>query len=136
MCPACSSLLCLREARAYRGPSLYAYRRVLRLTLDFGTLEDYPTTRLEGFSERWCNGWEHTCSHDEPGAIPEPVRGFSSKPRKAAWTAHAGQERRHRSRTTNGARFQTASEPIYLNLEAAFHPPCRIRGSRLCDSIN
>jgi len=39
------------EARVFRGPSIYAYRTVIRLKLDFGTLEEYPTDRLPGFAE-------------------------------------------------------------------------------------
>jgi hypothetical protein len=32
------------EVRAYHGPNLYAYRPVIRLELDLGSLEDHPTT--------------------------------------------------------------------------------------------
>src|SRR4051812_45413544 len=39
------------EARVYRGPSIYAYRRVIRLTLDLGRLEAFPSDELAGFND-------------------------------------------------------------------------------------
>ena len=39
------------DTRVYRGPNLYALRKVIRLKIDLGELEDYPTGKLPGFVE-------------------------------------------------------------------------------------
>ncbi len=31
------------DTRVYRGPNLYALRKVIRLRVDLGELEEYPT---------------------------------------------------------------------------------------------
>ena len=36
----------IRERNVYVGPSLYAHFPVIRLLLDLGALEDWPTARL------------------------------------------------------------------------------------------
>ncbi len=40
------------ETRVFRGPNPYGYRPVVRLTLDLQELEEYPSDRLPGFSDR------------------------------------------------------------------------------------
>ncbi|HXO20663.1 MAG TPA: acetate--CoA ligase family protein, partial [Thermoanaerobaculia bacterium] len=61
------------ETRVYRGPNLYALRPVIRLKVDLGELEDYPTRKLPGFNERLLalvpTLDEHTCSYDAPGGF-------------------------------------------------------------------
>ncbi|MBX3199265.1 MAG: cyanophycin synthetase [Labilithrix sp.] len=56
----------LLERRIYRGPSLYAHFPVMRLTIDLGALEDWPSAKIPGFNEglvRALPGLEaHTCS--------------------------------------------------------------------------
>src|SRR5215212_10027086 len=42
----------LLEARVYRGPNPYGYRPVVRVKLDLGALENFPTTTLDGFVDR------------------------------------------------------------------------------------
>ncbi len=42
----------LLERRVYRGPSLYAHFPVMRLTIDLGELEAWPSAKLPGFNER------------------------------------------------------------------------------------
>src|SRR4051812_18494527 len=73
------------EARVYRGPSIYAYRTVIRLTLDLGMLEQFPTDALPGFAdallERIPTLQEHTCSYDAPG-------GFVRRLREGTWMGH------------------------------------------------
>jgi cyanophycin synthetase len=61
------------DTRVYRGPNLYALRKVIRLRIDLGELEAYPTNKLPGFVDRLL-AWmptlqEHTCSYDEPGGF-------------------------------------------------------------------
>lgn len=43
-----------------RGPSVWTYRPVLEVWLDLGELEDYPSNKIDGFTERLtacCLGW-------------------------------------------------------------------------------
>ena len=61
------------DTRVYRGPNLYALRPVIRLRVDLGELEDFPTLKLPGFVDRLLAAIptlaEHTCSYDEPGGF-------------------------------------------------------------------
>ena len=41
----------LLERRVYRGPSLYAHFPVMRLTIDLGVLEAWPSAKIPGFNE-------------------------------------------------------------------------------------
>ncbi len=61
------------ETRIYRGPNHYALWPVIRLRLDLGELEWFPTAKLPGFSDRLVKLIptlaEHTCSYGEPGGF-------------------------------------------------------------------
>ncbi|HSS49345.1 MAG TPA: cyanophycin synthetase, partial [Thermoanaerobaculia bacterium] len=61
------------ETRIYRGPNRYALWPVIRLRLDLGELEWFPTAKLPGFSDRLVKLIptlaEHTCSYGEPGGF-------------------------------------------------------------------
>jgi cyanophycin synthetase len=88
------------EARAFRGPSIYAYRRVIRVTLDLGELENYPTTKLGSFTERLIETipslHEHTCSYGEPGGFVRRLRdGTWLGARHRAYRDRAPVPRRH-----------------------------------------
>ena len=41
----------LLERRIYRGPSLYAHFPVMRLTIDLGKLEAWPSGKIPGFKQ-------------------------------------------------------------------------------------
>ncbi|HEY9420411.1 MAG TPA: cyanophycin synthetase, partial [Thermoanaerobaculia bacterium] len=75
------------DTRVYRGPNLYALRKVIRLRLDLGELEGYPTRRLPGFTERLLELMptlhEHTCSYGEPGGF---VRRMTED--EGTWLGH------------------------------------------------
>jgi cyanophycin synthetase len=66
------------ETRVYRGPNLYALGAVIRLRVDLGELEAYPTLRLPGFNERLLELMptlhEHSCSYGEPGGFVRRLR--------------------------------------------------------------
>lgn len=66
------------DTRVYRGPNLYALRKVIRLRVDLGELEDYPTNMLPGFTDRLLELMptlhEHTCSYGEPGGFVRRMR--------------------------------------------------------------
>jgi cyanophycin synthetase len=75
------------DTRVYRGPNLYALRKVIRLRVDLGELEDYPTGRLPGFVDRLLEAIptlrEHTCSYGEPGGF---VRRMTED--EGTWLGH------------------------------------------------
>jgi cyanophycin synthetase len=62
----------------YVGPSQYARFPVIRLELDLGTLEQWPTARLEGFADALVRALpglaEHGCSYGEPGGFLRRMR--------------------------------------------------------------
>jgi cyanophycin synthetase len=68
----------LLETRVYRGPNLYALGPVIRLRVDLGELEEYPTLKLPGFNERLLalipTLHEHSCSYGEPGGFVRRMR--------------------------------------------------------------
>ncbi len=62
------------ERSVYVGPSLYAHFPVIRLTLDLGPLEEWPTGRLgrpfvDGLLAALPGLAEHGCSYGEPGGF-------------------------------------------------------------------
>jgi len=61
------------EQRVYRGPSLYAHFPVMRLTVDLGALEAWPSAKLPAFNERLLAALpsldQHTCSYGAPGGF-------------------------------------------------------------------
>ncbi|MES1240854.1 MAG: cyanophycin synthetase [Acidobacteriota bacterium] len=75
------------DTRVYRGPNLYALRKVIRLKVDLGELEEYPTTKLPGFTDRLLEMIptlrEHTCSYDEAGGF---VRRMTED--EGTWLGH------------------------------------------------
>lgn len=76
------------ERNVYVGPSLHAHFPVIRLLLDLGPLEDWPTGRLgtayvDGLVAALPSLEEHGCSYREPG-------GFIRRMREAdgTWLGH------------------------------------------------
>jgi cyanophycin synthetase len=73
------------ETRVFRGPNPYGYRPVVRITLDLEELEEYPSDRLPGFTDRLVELiptlQEHGCSYGEPG-------GFVRRLREGTWMGH------------------------------------------------
>ncbi|MGB6368568.1 MAG: cyanophycin synthetase [Thermoanaerobaculia bacterium] len=67
------------ERSVYLGPSLYAHFRVIRLLVDLGELEEWPSTRLgelfiEPLLEMLPGLREHGCSYREPGGFVRRLR--------------------------------------------------------------
>lgn len=76
------------HTQVYVGPSLYAHFPVLRLTLDLGALERWPTGRLgRGFTDALLDALpglrEHGCSYGEPGGF---VRRLTED--EGTWLGH------------------------------------------------
>ncbi len=64
----------IRDTSVYLGPNLYALFRVIRMTVDLGALEAWPTARLgKGFIDPLLETLpglrEHGCSYGEPGGF-------------------------------------------------------------------
>ncbi len=63
----------------YLGPNLYAHFPVIRLTVDLGPLEEWPTRRLgdefiDSLLEALPGLHDHTCSYDEAGGFIRRMR--------------------------------------------------------------
>ena len=76
------------ERSVYVGPSIYAHFPVIRLELDLGTLDDWPTGRLgPAFIEALLDALpglrEHGCSYGEPGGF---VRRLTED--EGTWLGH------------------------------------------------
>ena len=76
------------ERSVYVGPSTYAHFPVIRLELDLGALEDWPTSRLgPAFIESLLGALpglrEHGCSYGEPGGF---VRRLTED--EGTWLGH------------------------------------------------
>ena len=67
------------ERNVYVGPSLYAHFPVIKLVLDLGTLEDWPTGKLgaayvDALVAALPSLMEHGCSYREPGGFIRRMR--------------------------------------------------------------
>ncbi len=66
------------ETRVYRGPNLYARWPMIRLRLDLGELERYPTAKLPGFTDGLLRALptlaQHGCSYGEDGGFVRRMR--------------------------------------------------------------
>src|SRR5581483_1747302 len=73
------------ECRVYHGPHLYSHTPMIRIQVDLGALEEWPTNRMPGFSNKLLAHLprleQHTCSTGEPG-------GFISRLREGTWIGH------------------------------------------------
>jgi cyanophycin synthetase len=68
-----------------RGPNLWTYRPVLEVWLDLGALEDYPSNKISGFTDRLTTLLpaliEHHCGVGERG-------GFIQRLTEGTWSGH------------------------------------------------
>ena len=67
------------DRSVYQGPSLYAHFPVIRLELDLGELENWPTGKLgatfvDGLLAALPGLHEHGCSYREPGGFERRMR--------------------------------------------------------------
>ncbi len=80
--------LAIVETRVYRGPNVWSYGPAVHLVVDLGSLEEYPTDTLPGFTDRllqWLPGvGEHTCSRGRKG-------GFTERLREGTWVGHVAE---------------------------------------------
>ena len=68
-----------------RGPNMWTYRPVLEVWLDLGRLEEFPSSKIEGFNERLTAALpalvEHHCGVGERG-------GFLQRLTEGTWMGH------------------------------------------------
>ncbi len=78
----------MRGVRVFRGPHLASNLPMVRIDIELGALEQYPTDRLPGFVDALVAqlpGLEnHGCSTGEPG-------GFLSRLREGTWLGHVAE---------------------------------------------
>ncbi len=91
----------LLERSVYTGPNLYSARPMIRLRLDLGALEDWPTNRLPGFDDallRVLPGVAaHGCSYRTPG-------GLVRRMQEGTWLGHVIEHVALELQTLAGAR--------------------------------
>ena len=73
------------EHRALRGPNYHSLKPVVYMRLDIGALEDLPSDRIAGFTQRLLQALpglrDHRCSPGYPG-------GFVERLERGTWAAH------------------------------------------------
>jgi cyanophycin synthetase len=66
------------ERRVYRGPNLYAHFPVIRMNLDLGELEHWPSAKIPGFVDGLLGTMpslvQHTCSYGDTGGFVRRLR--------------------------------------------------------------
>ena len=76
------------ETGVYRGPHYYSHTPFIRIMLDLGRIEDYPTSHIPGFTDRLIEllpGLErHGCSLRRRG-------GFIERMRQGTWIGHVAE---------------------------------------------
>ena len=76
------------ETRIYRGPNYWSYEPAIKLVVDLGMLEDYPTNRVPGFVDGLLDLMpaiaQHTCGTGRAG-------GFEGRLREGTWLGHVAE---------------------------------------------
>jgi cyanophycin synthetase len=76
------------EQRVYRGPNFWSYDPAIKLIVDLGELEEYPTNKLPGFPERLLavvpGVAAHSCGTGRPG-------GFEGRLEEGTWLGHVAE---------------------------------------------
>ncbi len=76
------------ETQVFRGPNYWSYEPAIRLLVDLGTLEDWPSNTIPGFVdgliEMLPGVAEHSCSLGRRG-------GFGERLREGTWLGHVAE---------------------------------------------
>ena len=76
------------ETQVLRGPNYWSYEPAIRLLVDLGSLEDWPTNTLKGFNtallEMLPGLRDHSCSLGRPG-------GFVERLEDGTWAGHVAE---------------------------------------------
>jgi cyanophycin synthetase len=80
--------LAIIETRVYRGANIWSYAKAIHLLVDLGDLEDWPSDRIPGFTERLLEllpGLKnHSCSRGRKG-------GFVERLTEGTWLGHVSE---------------------------------------------
>src|SRR6478609_7209705 len=80
--------LSIVETRVYRGANVWSYDKAIHLVVDLGSLEEYPTDKLSGFTEHLLQMLpglrEHSCSRGRRG-------GFVERLNEGTWLGHVAE---------------------------------------------
>ena len=83
--PPLSPDLKIVQERVFRGPNYYSYEPSIKLLVDLGSLEHYPSNAIEGFNEGLLDMLpgvgEHSCSRGHAG-------GFRERLIEGTWAGH------------------------------------------------
>ncbi|MEO6059990.1 MAG: cyanophycin synthetase [Candidatus Limnocylindria bacterium] len=76
------------ETRVFRGPSYWSYEPAIKLVVDLGVLEAYPTNLIPGFTDGLLANLpgiaQHSCSTGRSG-------GFVSRLKEGTWLGHVAE---------------------------------------------
>src|SRR5207249_497041 len=76
------------ETQVFRGPNYWSYEPAIRLLVDLGSLEHWPTHTLPGFTEALLEQLpglaQHSCSLGRPG-------GFVERLKEGTWLGHVAE---------------------------------------------
>ncbi len=76
------------ETRVYRGPNYWSYEPAIKLVVDLGVLEHFPTNTIPGFTEALLEMLpgvgQHSCGTGKPG-------GFAGRLRDGTWVGHVAE---------------------------------------------
>jgi cyanophycin synthetase len=86
--PPARAELKILQAQVFRGPNYYSYDPAIRLFVDLGSLEHWPSNTLEGFNVALLDMLpglaEHSCSVGRPG-------GFVERLKDGTWLGHVAE---------------------------------------------
>jgi cyanophycin synthetase len=76
------------ETRVYRGPNYWSYEPTIKLVVDLGVLEQFPTNKIPGFTDALLSMLPgvglHSCSTGRTG-------GFEKRLRDGTWVGHVAE---------------------------------------------
>ena len=80
--------LTILETRVYRGANIWSYDQAIHLVVELGSLEDFPTNLLPGFTDQLLTMLpgmrEHSCSRGRRG-------GFVERLEEGTWLGHVAE---------------------------------------------
>jgi cyanophycin synthetase len=83
--PELSPDLTIIHSRVFRGPNYYSYEPAIKLLVDLGSLEYWPSNKIDGFTDALLhvlpNVGEHSCSRGHAG-------GFRERLVEGTWAGH------------------------------------------------
>jgi cyanophycin synthetase len=114
----------ITEVGVYRGPHYYSHTPMVRIQVDLGTLEEYPTNRIPGFTDALLDVLpgvgRHGCSLRTRG-------GFEKRLREGTWLGHVAEhvalelQTLAGSRATRGKTRSVKNRPGVYNVMFAYN---------------